>query len=121
MQVVFGGRMIKVRRGAENGYHYCDAYRVWVCVSPEATAVSGLSWLKAFFLEYDKLSMPAFHVCLQSPYLKLVLKHENTNPKSASEIREHEDVHPKTNLLPSVFFNWKIAKIEIPRCIGGVL
>jgi hypothetical protein len=106
---------------AENGYHFCNAYRVWVCVYPEVvTPASGLSWLKACFLEYCKLNIAVLHVCMQSPYIRLFSKHDNNNFKFESEIRGYEDILSKNNLLQYVFFNWKVAKIRIMRYVGGV-
>jgi peptidoglycan/xylan/chitin deacetylase (PgdA/CDA1 family) len=96
-------------------------------VTPEVIPLSGLSWLKACFLEYYKQNMPIFHICLHSPcmtdqyfvsemdnFLKFISKHRNVDFKFVSEIREYDEVSPKTNLLQYIFgFNWKIAKTGI--------
>ena len=83
-------------------------------VTPEATPVVGLRWLKASFLEHYK-SMPIFHIylhssCMTDPYfvsvmdrfLHFISKYD-VNFKFASEIREYENVSPKTNIMPYIF------------------
>ena len=85
-------------------------------VNPEVVPVVGLSWLKACFTEYHRQNLPLFHVCLHSPcmtdpyfisamdeFLKFISRHKNVNFKFASEIKEYDDVVPKTNILPYLF------------------
>ena len=85
-------------------------------VNPEVVSLVGLSWLKACFLEYYKQDLPLFHICLHSPcmtdpyfisamddFLKFISKHKNIHFKFTSEIKEYDEVNPKTNILPYLF------------------
>jgi hypothetical protein len=82
-------------------------------VNPEAIPSVGLSWLKACFLEYYKQGLPLFHMCLHSPcmtdhyfisameeFLNFISRYQNVNFKFASEIKEYNEVTPKTKILP---------------------
>ncbi len=82
-------------------------------VNPEVVPVVGLPWLKACFREYYHQNLPLFHICLHSPcmthqyfisamdnFLKFISKHKGVNFKFASEIKEYDDVFPKTNIFP---------------------
>ena len=82
-------------------------------VNPECAPLVGLPWLKACFLEYYKQGMPVFHICLHSPcmtdnyfisamnnFLRFISNHNNINYKFASEIEEHLEIIPKTNIFP---------------------
>jgi len=84
-------------------------------VNPEIAPISGLSWLKACFLEYYRQDLPLFHICLHSPsmtdkffistmekLLKFISKHDNINFKCASEIKEYKNISPQTKLLPYI-------------------
>lgn len=96
-------------------------------VNPEGIPVYGLSWLKACFLEYYKMNMPVFHICLHSPcmtdpyfisgmdcFLEFISKHKNVNFKFASEINEYDGVNPKTNIVPYLFgINKNILKLGL--------
>jgi peptidoglycan/xylan/chitin deacetylase (PgdA/CDA1 family) len=85
-------------------------------VNPEAVPIVGLSWLKACFLEYYKQSLPLFHICLHSPcmtdpyfisalddFLKFISMQKNINFRFTSEVKEYNEINPKTNILPYLF------------------
>jgi len=93
-------------------------------VNPEVVPLTGLSWLKASFMEYYKQGVPLFHICLHSPsmtdryfisamedFISFISKHKGINFKFASQIKEYEVKDYKTNILPYLFsLNWKIVK-----------
>lgn len=81
-------------------------------VNPEVVPAVGLPWLKACFQEYYRQNLPLFHTCLHSPcmtepyfisamdeLLKFISKH-GVKFKFASEIKEYDNVTPKTDILP---------------------
>jgi len=98
-------------------------------VNVEFISAYGLSWLKASFLEYYKQNVPLFHICLHSPsmtdsyyisamddFLSFISRHKNIKFKFASEIKEYEEMSPKTNLLPYFFgINGNIIKTFLKR------
>lgn len=82
-------------------------------VNPEVVPIAGLPWLKACFEEYYCQDLPLFHICLHSPcmthqyfvsaldnFLKFISKHKGTNFRFASEIKEYDEVSPRTNIFP---------------------
>ncbi|EMR72998.1 hypothetical protein MBGDN05_00221 [Thermoplasmatales archaeon SCGC AB-539-N05] len=84
-------------------------------VNPEIIPLTGLSWLKACFTEYYKQDIPLFHICLHSPFkadeyfisamddfLRFISGHNAINFKFASEIKEYNQVSPKTKILPYI-------------------
>lgn len=84
-------------------------------VNPEEAPGVGLPWLKACFSEYYHQNLPLFHICLHSPsstedyfisvmdnLLRFISQHKDTNFKFVSEIKEYEEVSPRTNILPYI-------------------
>jgi len=80
-------------------------------VSPEIIPSMGASWLKACFLEYYKQDLPLFHICLHSPcmvddyfisamdgFLRFISRYKNANFRFASDIKEYNEVNPKTRI-----------------------
>ena len=85
-------------------------------VNPEGAPDIGLPWLQAGFSEYYRQDLPLFHICLHSPcgtddyflsvmdkLLGFISRHRDANFKFASEVKEYEEVNPKTNILPYIF------------------
>ena len=81
-------------------------------VSPELVPLIGLPWLKACFLEYYRLGMPLFHICLHSPsmtdkyYLDAMasllgfIAGHKVAFKFASEITASETVPSRADIRP---------------------